>query len=92
MGFKVEFTMNDLSLYEQQEVYNILAKYLSINAKSKLHIVVTDPINGKHEVWNNRGIDPNGMVCKKCVQVDCTNCSVYKHREETKNGKNNSNT
>ena len=52
--------------------------------KDYLSITVEDPIGGKHNLWEDNGVKPNGEICKKCSLVDCQCCIKYK---ENKDGK-----
>lgn len=74
IGYEVIFSLENLTLYEQEKIYQILIKNLSFDQKSKLKIKVIDPVNGTHFVFEDRGIQPNGTECKVCKRVDCRNC------------------
>lgn len=85
--YKVEFSVDNLTLVEQDKLFKTLIKELDYDGRMALHVTVTDALGGKHFVWDNTGIDPNGTKCDKCKLVDCNGCAMYKMREEIKNGK-----
>ena len=89
--YKVEFSIDNLTMREQQEVFNNLIKSLNYDQRQDLHITVTDSIGGKHFVWDGYGIDPNGTRCEKCKMIECDGCPIYEKRMEFLNGKNDSN-
>ena len=84
--YKVDFSIDNLSLKEQQHIFEVLLSQLNYNQRQDLHITVTDPMGGKHFIWDGYGIDPNGLKCLKCNAIDCTDCPSYKRRGENKNG------
>jgi hypothetical protein len=83
-GYKVVFSVSGLSMKQQQEIYDLLRKNLSFDMKDCLSIMVEDPVGGKHNIWDDNGIKPNGEICKKCSFIDCQFCIRYK---EDKDGK-----
>lgn len=83
-GYTVVFSVGRISMKQQQEIYDLLQKNLSFNMKDYLSIIVEDPIGGKHNLWEDSGVKPNGEICKKCSSVDCQYCIKYK---EDKDGK-----
>lgn len=87
--FKVEFSVDNLSLKEQQQIFDILMKNLDYGEKEGLHITVTDPLGGKHYVWDDKGEDPEGVKCSRCKMIDCSSCVLYERRMELKDGKEN---
>lgn len=84
--FKVEFSVDDITLAEQDRIFKVLIDTLDYNQRQKLNITVTDPMGGKHYIWDDKGIDPNGVKCSNCKSVDCRGCMIYSAREEMKNG------
>ena len=75
--YKVDFSIDNLSLAEQQEVFEAVVKKLDFNQRQDLHITVTDSIGGKHFIWDDKGIDPNGINCSRCKNIDCYDCLIY---------------
>ena len=86
-GFTVVFSVGGISMKQQQEIYDLLRKNLSFDMKDYLSITVEDPIGGKHNLWEDNGVKPNGEICKKCLFIDCRNCIKYKEDKEDKDGK-----
>lgn len=82
--YKVDFSIDNLSLAEQQEVFEAVIKKLDFNQRQDLHITVTDSIGGKHFIWDDKGIDPNGINCSRCKNIDCYDCMIYQSRENKK--------
>lgn len=82
--YKVDFSIDNLSLAEQQEVFEAVVKKLDFNQRQDLHITVTDSIGGKHFIWDDKGIDPNGINCSRCKNIDCYDCLIYQSRENKK--------
>lgn len=82
--YKVDFSIDNLSLAEQQEVFEAVVKKLDFNQRQDLHITVTDSIGGKHFIWDDKGIDPNGINCSRCKNIDCYDCMIYQSRENKK--------
>ena len=82
--YKVDFSIDNLSLAEQQEVFEAVIKKLDFNQRQDLHITVTDSIGGKHFIWDDKGIDPNGINCSRCKNIDCYDCLIYHSRENKK--------
>lgn len=82
--YKVDFSIDNLSLAEQQEVFEAVIKKLDFNQRQDLHITVTDSIGGKHFIWDDKGIDPNGINCSRCKNIDCYDCLIYQSRENKK--------
>ena len=82
--YKVDFSIDNLSLAEQQEVFEAVIKKLDFNQRQDLHITVTDSIGGKHFIWDDKGIDPNGINCSCCKNIDCYDCLIYQSRENKK--------
>lgn len=79
--YKVDFSIDNLSLAEQQAVFEAVIKKLDFNQRQDLHITVTDSIGGKHFIWDDKGIDPNGINCSRCKNIDCYDCIIYQSRE-----------
>ena len=82
--YKVDFSIDNLSLAEQQEVFEAVIKKLDFNQRQDLHITVTDSIGGKHFIWDDKGIDPNGIKCYRCKNIECYDCIIYQSREKKK--------
>ena len=82
--YKVDFSIDNLSLAQQQEVFEAVIKKLDFNQRQDLHITVTDSIGGKHFIWDDKGIDPNGINCSRCKNIDCYDCMIYQSRENKK--------
>ena len=82
--YKVDFSIDNLSLAEQQEIFEAVIKKLDFNQRQDLHITVTDSIGGKHFIWDDIGIDPNGIKCSRCKNIDCYDCLIYQSRENKK--------
>ena len=82
--YKVDFSIDNLSLAEQQEIFEAVVKKLDFNQRQDLHITVTDSIGGKHFIWDDKGIDPNGINCSRCKNIDCYDCMIYQSRENKK--------
>lgn len=83
-GYTVVFSVNGISMMQQQEIYDLLRKNLSFDMKDCLNITVEDPIGGKHNLWEENGVKPNGEICKECSFFDCQYCVKYR---EDKDGK-----
>lgn len=79
--YKVDFSIDNLSIIEQQEVFEAIIKKLDFNQRQDLHITVTDSIGGKHFIWDDKGIDPNGINCPRCKDIDCCDCLIYQNRK-----------
>lgn len=79
--YKVQFSIDNLSLAQQEQIFKNLIKMLDYNMRQDLHITVTDSIGGKHFIWDNKGIDPNGINCARCKNIDCYSCPIYQNRE-----------
>ena len=82
--YKVDFSIDNLSLAEQQEIFEAVIKKLDFNQRQDLHITVTDSIGGKHFIWDDKGIDPNGIKCSRCKNIDFYDCMIYQSRENKK--------
>lgn len=89
--YKVDFSIDDLSLKKQQEVFEAVLSILDYNERQNFHISITDPSGGIHFIWDNTGWDPDGVDCKQCNNINCAECLIYEERLNKKNGKNNSN-
>lgn len=79
--YKVDFSIDNLSMVEQQEIFEAIIKKLDFNQRQDLHITVTDSIGGKHFIWDDKGIDPNGINCPRCKDIDCCGCLIYQNRK-----------
>lgn len=80
--YKVEFSIDNLSLKEQNEIFKNLLAQLDYSQRQDLHITITDCIGGKHFIWDGYGIDPNGIKCPKCSGIDCYDCPIYNRRKK----------
>ena len=76
-GYQVEFSIDGLSLLEQEKIYQQVVAILDYNQRGKLHITITDPIGGKHYVWDGSGETPEHFFCKKCHEFSCDRCKTY---------------
>lgn len=90
-NYKVDFSIDNLTMREQQEVFEAVIKKLDFNQRQDLHITVTDASGGKHHIWDGFGIDPTGTKCVNCKMIDCTDCPIYEKRKELADGKDGSN-
>lgn len=86
--YKVEFSVDNLSMKEQEQFYKIILAQLDFEQRQNLHIKITDFIGGEHFLWEGYGIDPFGEKCNNCKFIDCETCAIYKNRKEKKDGKN----
>ena len=89
--YKVDFSIDNLTMAEQQHIFDVIIAELDFNQRQDLHITVTDSVGGKHFIWDGYGIDPIGTKCVNCKTIECDGCPVYERRKEMLNGKNNSN-
>lgn len=76
--YKVEFSFDGLSLAEQDRLYKVLGSVLSQDLKDHMNIKVTDLVGGAHDIFSNKGVRPDGIVCEKCPYVDCGDCKLWK--------------
>ena len=76
--YKVEFSFDGLSLAEQDRLYRVLGSVLSQDLKDHMNIKVTDLFGGAHDIFSNKGVRPDGIVCEKCPYVDCADCKLWK--------------
>lgn len=90
-NYKVDFSIDNLTMKEQQEIFETVVKKLDFNQRQDLHITVTDASGGKHYIWDGYGIDPTGIKCVGCKMIDCTDCPIYEKRKELADGKDSSN-
>ena len=89
--YKVDFSIDNLTMSEQQKVFEAIIDKLDFNQRQDLHIKVTDSIGGKHFIWDGYGVDPTGFKCNGCKSIDCEGCPMYERRKELTDGKNSSN-
>lgn len=75
--YKVNFSIDKLSLAGQQKIYKYLIEGLTYEQKANLHIEVVDAVGGKHNIWDGTGFMPDGTLCKKCNMIDCEECFKY---------------
>lgn len=80
--YKAEFSIDNLPLKEQNEIFKNLLAQLDYSQRQDLHITITDCIGGKHFIWDGYGIDPNGVKCPKCSYIDCYDCPIYNRRKK----------
>ena len=80
--YKVEFSIDNLSLKEQNDIFKNLLAQLDYSQRQDLHITITDVIGGRHFIWDGYGIDPNGIKCPKCSGIDCYDCPIYNGRKK----------
>ena len=76
--YKVEFSFNGLSLAEQDRVYRKLLSVLDRDLKDRLELKVTDLLGGEHDIFSNRGVRPDKVVCESCPYVECGDCKIWK--------------
>lgn len=79
--FKADFSIDNLNMIEQEKIFKGLINMLDYDGRQNLHITVTDSIGGKHFIWDDKGIDPNGINCPRCKNIDCYDCPIYQSRE-----------
>jgi hypothetical protein len=91
-NYEVTFSIGGLTLMGQEQIYQILMKTLTPQQKDNLSIVVTDPVGGKHYVFDDWGIQPDGEKCKKCLQYNCNDCVVYGYKRKMKEHEDNERT
>lgn len=89
--YKIDFSIDDLSLSQQQQIFKKLIKMLDYDARQNLHVTVTDSIGGKHFIWDGNGERPNGIKCRQCNMIDCEDCLIYQNSKEKNNGAKTSN-
>ena len=82
--YQVEFSIDNLSMYEQQRIFQALLAQLNYNQRMDLHVTVTDFMGGKHYIWDGTGRDPDGVFCRECKMIDCENCLLYLKRKKLK--------
>ncbi len=82
--YKVDFSIDNLTLKEQDKLFKILIRSLDYDARMALHVTVTDSSGGKHFIWESKGIDPNGVKCNKCKSIECADCPTFLTREKVK--------
>lgn len=85
--YKVEFSFDGLSLAEQDRLYRVLGSVLSQDLKDHMNIKVTDLIGGAHDIFSNKGVRPDGVICDNCPYVDCADCKLWKKVEELRKEK-----
>lgn len=85
-NYHVDFSIDNLSMREQHHIFEILLAELNYCQRQDLHITVTDSLGGKHQIWDNTGVDPDGFTCSDCKLIDCLDCVIYKRRKEMNNG------
>ena len=94
--YKVEFSFDGLSLAEQDRLYRVLGSVLSQDLKDHMNIKVTALIGGAHDIFSNKGVRPDGIICDNCPYVDCAGCKLWKkvvelNKEKEEKEKNSSN-
>lgn len=83
--YNVEFSLEGLTLIEQERFYQKLMSILDQSMKDVLHIKVTDLLGGVHDPFSNKGTRPDGINCNGCYTIDCARCSVWKKVTELEN-------
>lgn len=89
--YKVNFSIDHLSMANQNRIFHQLLKILHRDERENLHITVTDDVGGKHFIWDGYGEDPDGVRCKECRTIDCDGCALWEARSKN-NGKSDNNT
>ena len=80
-NYSVDFNIPNLSLFEQDEVYNKLMKLLPPKIFNNMEIIVTDPVGGKHYMNSQYGVKPGGDMCFSCLQINCSLCPSFKEQK-----------
>lgn len=80
--YKVIFSVDDITLKKQQEIFDKVLSVLNYTERQNLHITVIDPSGGQHNIWDNTGIDPNCVECKRCTGINCAECIIFEGRTE----------
>ena len=75
--FQVDFHIPNLTLLEQEKIYQYLIEGLDYNQRENLQITITDPSGGKHFVWDKKGATPEKYICDVCYEIDCAKCKTY---------------
>lgn len=83
-GFDVTFSISNISLQEQNQIYQTLMKDLSYELKERLSIEIKDLSGGRHQIMAETGISPDGEKCPKCTLIDCAQCSIWQRLKEKK--------
>ena len=89
-GFDVTFSVENVTLQEQNQIYQALMKHLPSELKDRLAIEVKDVNGGRHQLLTETGITPEGTKCPLCKTIDCGQCPIWKRIKEKgaeKNGK-----
>jgi hypothetical protein len=79
--YDVTFKVKNVSLARQEEIYKLLVKTLSFDEKENFYIDVTDSLGGKHDIFNLKGIAPDGTHCRECKMINCEHCHLWKRKE-----------
>lgn len=80
--YQVDFSVKDLTLYKQNEIFKWLINFLDFEERQKLTIKITDLCGGQHFIWDKYGIDPAGTKCKECNFIECADCPVWNLRNK----------
>lgn len=76
--FNAEFHFNDLSLSEQDRLYNQLYNILDDDLKNKLSMCIVDEAGGKHYINDSIGKRPDDIICRECYEIDCAACTIWR--------------
>lgn len=85
--YQVDFKIKNQSLYSQENFYHKLLSILTQEEKDNLEICVTDPLFGKHYLFDGYGIAPTGEKCKDCINFTCEKCKKANRLMELSNHK-----
>ena len=86
--YEVIFKVRNVSLARQDEIYKTLMKILSFDEKETFSIDVIDSLGGKHDIFNLKGIAPDGTNCRECKMINCEHCHLWKRKERLNEEKN----
>lgn len=77
-GYKVNFSVDGVSLKQQEEIFNAVQKILNEEERKFMTMEIEDVVGGRHDFLNQTGIKPSGELCKRCISIDCRLCIDYK--------------
>lgn len=77
VDYLVKFSFDGLTLLEQEKIYQLLVKNLTVKEKEKMKIRVEDSVGGIHDPFNATGVMPDGTQCELCHYIDCRMCPKY---------------
>lgn len=81
-GYLINFQIKDLSFSKQNKIFSKILNELDYDERQSLSVTLTDPIGGKHFIWERSGIDPQGVKCEKCPALTCEDCVIFLMREK----------